>query len=102
MLCDCWVLVVVGIYGKIMIVGMVIWILEVCGYKLGFVIGGVLGNFEVFVCLGESLFFVIEVDEYDCVFFDKCFKFVYYCLWMLIFNNFEFDYVDIFDDLKVI
>lgn len=101
-LCDCWVLVVVGIYGKIIIVGMVIWILEQCGYKLGFVIGGVLGNFEVLVYLGESDFFVIEVDEYDCVFFDKCFKFVYYCLCMLIFNNFEFDYVDIFDDLKVI
>lgn len=69
---------------------------------MGFVIGGVLGNFEVLVYLGESDFFVIEVDEYDCVFFDKCFKFVYYCLCMLIFNNFEFDYVDIFDDLKVI
>lgn len=60
------------------------------------------GNFEVSVYLGESDFFVIEADEYDCVFFDKRFKFVYYCSRTLIFNNFEFDYVDIFDDLKAI
>lgn len=69
---------------------------------MGFLVGGVLGNFGIFVCLGESMFFVVEVDEYDSVFFDKCFKFVYYYLCILVMNNLEFDYVDIFDNLEVI
>lgn len=78
------------------------WILEACGYKPGFVIGGVPGNFEVSARLGESPFFVIEADEYDCAFFDKRSKFVHYCPRTLILNNLEFDHADIFDDLKAI
>lgn len=81
---------------------MVVWILEYVGFNFGYLIGGVLENFGVLVCVGESFFFVIEVDEYDSVFFDKCFKFVYYCLKILVINNFEFDYVDIFVDFGVI
>lgn len=77
-------------------------ILEQCGYKPGFVIGGVPGNFEVSARLGESNFFVIEADEYDCAFFDKRSKFVHYCPRTLILNNLEFDHADIFDDLKAI
>ena len=77
-------------------------ILEQCGYKPGFVIGGVPGNFEVSARLGESDFFVIEADEYDCAFFDKRSKFVHYCPRTLILNNLEFDHADIFDDLKAI
>lgn len=75
---------------------------EACGYKPGFVIGGVPGNFEVSARLGESPFFVIEADEYDCAFFDKRSKFVHYCPRTLILNNLEFDHADIFDDLKAI
>ncbi|EJO8209536.1 UDP-N-acetylmuramate:L-alanyl-gamma-D-glutamyl-meso-diaminopimelate ligase [Salmonella enterica] len=67
-----------------------------------FVIGGVPGNFEVSARLGESPFFVIEADEYDCAFFDKRSKFVHYCPRTLILNNLEFDHADIFDDLKAI
>lgn len=81
---------------------MATWILEQCGYKPGFVIGGVPGNFEVSARLGESDFFVIEADEYDCAFFDKRSKFVHYCPRTLILNNLEFDHADIFDDLKAI
>ena len=65
-------------------------------------IGGVPGNFEVSARLGESDFFVIEADEYDCAFFDKRSKFVHYCPRTLILNNLEFDHADIFDDLKAI
>ena len=99
---DRWVLAVAGTHGKTTTAGMATWILEVCGYKPGFVIGGVPGNFDVSARLGESDFFVIEADEYDCAFFDKRSKFVHYCPRTLILNNLEFDHADIFDDLKAI
>ncbi|ECG0039082.1 UDP-N-acetylmuramate:L-alanyl-gamma-D-glutamyl-meso-diaminopimelate ligase, partial [Salmonella enterica] len=99
---DRWVLAVAGTHGKTTTAGMATWILESCGYKPGFVIGGVPGNFEVSARLGESPFFVIEADEYDCAFFDKRSKFVHYCPRTLILNNLEFDHADIFDDLKAI
>ena len=99
---DRWVLAVAGTHGKTTTAGMATWILEACGYKPGFVIGGVPGNFEVSARLGESDFFVIEADEYDCAFFDKRSKFVHYCPRTLILNNLEFDHADIFDDLKAI
>ena len=95
-------LCVAGTHGKTTTAGMATWILEQCGYKPGFVIGGVPGNFEVSARLGESDFFVIEADEYDCAFFDKRSKFVHYCPRTLILNNLEFDHADIFDDLKAI
>ncbi|MFP1916313.1 UDP-N-acetylmuramate:L-alanyl-gamma-D-glutamyl-meso-diaminopimelate ligase [Lonsdalea quercina] len=97
-----WVIAVAGTHGKTTTAGMVTWILEACGYNPGFVIGGVPGNFDVSARLGDSPFFVVEADEYDCAFFDKRSKFVYYCPRTLILNNLEFDHADIFDDLKAI
>ncbi|QIQ20412.1 UDP-N-acetylmuramate:L-alanyl-gamma-D-glutamyl-meso-diaminopimelate ligase [Zophobihabitans entericus] len=97
-----WVIAVAGTHGKTTTAGMVNWILECCDYKAGFVIGGVPGNFEISARLGESNFFVIEADEYDCAFFDKRSKFVHYCPKTLIMNNLEFDHADIFDDLSAI
>ncbi len=38
---DRWVLAVAGTHGKTTTAGMATWILEACGYKPGFVIGGV-------------------------------------------------------------
>ncbi|MFE8047066.1 UDP-N-acetylmuramate:L-alanyl-gamma-D-glutamyl-meso-diaminopimelate ligase [Brenneria goodwinii] len=99
---DRWVIAVAGTHGKTTTAGMVTWILEDCGYKPGFVIGGVPGNFTVSARLGDSPFMVIEADEYDCAFFDKRSKFVHYCPRTLILNNLEFDHADIFDDLKAI
>lgn len=97
-----WVFVVVGMYGKMIMLLMFVWLLEDVGFNLGFLIGGVLLNFGVFVWFIDLSFFVIEVDEYDMVFFDKCLKFVYYWLCIVVLNNFEFDYVDIFFDFVVI
>lgn len=97
-----WVIAVAGTHGKTTTAGMVNWILEANGYKSGFVIGGVPGNFDVSARLGESDFFVIEADEYDCAFFDKRSKFVHYCPKTLILNNLEFDHADIFEDLSAI
>ncbi len=97
-----WVLAIAGTHGKTTTAGMVAWILEAYGYEPGFVIGGVPGNFDVSARLGNSPFFVIEADEYDCAFFDKRSKFVHYSPRTLVMNNLEFDHADIFDDLKAI
>ncbi|WP_159567340.1 UDP-N-acetylmuramate:L-alanyl-gamma-D-glutamyl-meso-diaminopimelate ligase [Budvicia diplopodorum] len=99
---DRWVIAIAGTHGKTTTAGMAAWILEYCGYKPGFVIGGVPGNFDVSARLGDSPFFVIEADEYDSAFFDKRSKFVHYCPRTLVLNNLEFDHADIFDDLAAI
>ncbi|MEQ4914210.1 UDP-N-acetylmuramate:L-alanyl-gamma-D-glutamyl-meso-diaminopimelate ligase [Morganella morganii] len=97
-----WVLAVAGTHGKTTTAGMLAWILEDCGYEPGFLIGGVPGNFDVSATLGNSPFFVIEADEYDCAFFDKRSKFVHYSPRTLLLNNLEFDHADIFENLAAI
>ncbi|WP_436322769.1 UDP-N-acetylmuramate:L-alanyl-gamma-D-glutamyl-meso-diaminopimelate ligase [Vibrio cidicii] len=99
---DRWVLAVAGTHGKTTTSSMLAWILDACGYQPGFLVGGVLGNFGVSARLGESMFFVVEADEYDSAFFDKRSKFVHYHPRTLIMNNLEFDHADIFDDLEAI
>lgn len=99
---DRWVLAVSGTHGKTTTSSMLAWILEECGYQPGFLVGGVLGNFGVSARLGESVFFVVEADEYDSAFFDKRSKFVHYRPRTLVMNNLEFDHADIFDDLEAI
>jgi len=99
---DRWVLAVSGTHGKTTTSSMLAWILEHCGYQPGFLVGGVLGNFGISARLGESMFFVVEADEYDSAFFDKRSKFVHYHPRTLVMNNLEFDHADIFDDLEVI
>lgn len=66
---DRWVMAVAGTHGKTTTSSMLAWVLEECGYKPGFLVGGVLGNFGESARLGESMFFVVEADEYDCAFF---------------------------------
>ncbi|MEZ8101936.1 UDP-N-acetylmuramate:L-alanyl-gamma-D-glutamyl-meso-diaminopimelate ligase [Vibrio bivalvicida] len=99
---DRWVLAVSGTHGKTTTSSMLAWILDDCGYKPGFLVGGVLGNFGISARLGESMFFVVEADEYDSAFFDKRSKFVHYHPRTLVMNNLEFDHADIFDDLEAI
>ena len=99
---DRWVLAVAGTHGKTTTASMLTWILEQSGYQPGFLVGGVLGNFDLSARLGESMFFVVEADEYDSAFFDKRSKFVHYHPRTLILNNLEFDHADIFDDLEAI
>ncbi|WP_375752400.1 UDP-N-acetylmuramate:L-alanyl-gamma-D-glutamyl-meso-diaminopimelate ligase [Vibrio sp. HN007] len=99
---DRWVLAVSGTHGKTTTASMLSWVLEDCGYAPGFLVGGVLGNFGVSARLGDSMFFVVEADEYDSAFFDKRSKFVHYHPRTLVMNNLEFDHADIFDDLAAI
>ncbi|WP_417659770.1 UDP-N-acetylmuramate:L-alanyl-gamma-D-glutamyl-meso-diaminopimelate ligase [Pseudidiomarina sp.] len=97
-----WVLAVAGTHGKTTTSSMLAWLLEFAGLKPGFLVGGVLANFQQSARLGESDFFVIEADEYDTAFFDKRSKFVHYCPSTLVLNNLEFDHADIFTDLAAI
>ena len=64
---DKWVLGVAGTHGKTTTSAMLAWILEFAGLKPGFLIGGVTNNFPDSARLGDSQFFVVEADEYDCL-----------------------------------
>ena len=101
-----WVLAVAGTHGKTTTSSMLAWILEDCGYKPGFLIGGVPLNFGISARLGGdeaiSDFFVIEADEYDTAFFDKRSKFVHYHAKTAVLDNLEYDHADIFPDLGAI
>ncbi len=97
-----WVLAVSGTHGKTSTSSMLAWILEDANLSPGFLIGGVPENFGVSARLGESLFFVVEADEYDTAFFDKRSKFVHYHPRTLLINNLEFDHADIFPNLAAI
>jgi len=96
------VLVVTGTHGKTTTTSILAWILEYAGLKPGFLIGGVPNNFGVSAEVGAGKYFVIEGDEYDCAFFDKCSKFLHYRPQTVILNNIEFDHADIFSDLDAI
>lgn len=99
---DRWVLAVSGTHGKTTTTSMLTWVLEHAGLNPGFLIGGVPENFGVSARIGQSPFFVIEADEYDCAFFDKRSKFMHYHPKTLILNNLEFDHADIFPNLDAI
>ncbi len=99
---DRWVLAVSGTHGKTTTSSLLSWILEYNKMQPGFLIGGVPDNFGQSARLGESIFFVVEADEYDTAFFDKRSKFIHYRPRTLIINNIEFDHADIFDDLNAI
>ena len=93
---------VAGTHGKTSTSAMCAWVLECAGYKPGFLIGGVPGNFDTSARVGDSPYFVIESDEYDCAFFDKRSKFVHYRPFVQILNNLEYDHADIFENIRAI
>jgi len=96
------VLAVSGTHGKTTTASLLAWILEDCGLKPGFLIGGIPVNFGESARFGDSEFFVVEADEYDTAFFDKRAKFVHYRPQTLVINNLEFDHADIYRDLDAI
>jgi UDP-N-acetylmuramate: L-alanyl-gamma-D-glutamyl-meso-diaminopimelate ligase len=96
------VLAVAGTHGKSTTSSMLAWILEHAGLQPGFLIGGIVRNFDVSARASASDFFVIEADEYDTAFFDKRSKFVWYRPRTAILNNLEYDHADIFPDLAAI
>ncbi len=97
-----WVIAVAGTHGKTTTSSMIAWMLTYAGLEPGFLIGGIPANFGVSAKWGQSPFFVVEADEYDCAFFDKRSKFVHYHPKTCVMNNLEFDHADIFKDLSEI
>ncbi|RMF60514.1 MAG: UDP-N-acetylmuramate:L-alanyl-gamma-D-glutamyl-meso-diaminopimelate ligase [Calditrichaeota bacterium] len=95
-------IVITGTHGKTTTTALMSWVLEVAGLSPTFLIGGISRNFNSSIQLGQSEWFVIEGDEYDCAFFDKRPKFVHYFPEYLIINNIEFDHADIYPNLEAI
>ncbi|MBC8461614.1 MAG: UDP-N-acetylmuramate:L-alanyl-gamma-D-glutamyl-meso-diaminopimelate ligase, partial [Deltaproteobacteria bacterium] len=64
-------IVISGTHGKTTTSAIAAWILEKAGMDPGFMIGGILQDFQTNFKLGKGPYFVIEGDEYDTAFFDK-------------------------------
>ena len=92
-------LVVAGTHGKTTTTSIAAWVMEVGGLNPGFLVGGIVQNFDVSFRVTDSDHFVIEGDEYDTAYFDKKPKFMHYLPETAIVNNIEFDHADIYDDL---
>ncbi len=91
-------LVVTGTHGKTTTSSLLAWMLHYAGLAPGFLIGGILTNFDSNYRVGAGEFIVIEGDEYDTAFFDKGPKFLHYDPFMAILTSVEFDHADIFKD----
>ena len=95
-------LVVAGTHGKTTTTSIATWLLERGGLNPGFLVGGVVQNFETSFRVRDSDYFVIEGDEYDTAYFDKGPKFMHYLPETAIVGNIEFDHADIYADLPAI
>jgi len=91
-------LVVTGTHGKTTTSSILAWVLETAGYDPGFMIGGILKNFDSNYRIGKGRYVVLEGDEYDTAFFDKGPKFLHYDPFAAILTGVEFDHADIFTD----
>ena len=97
------VVAVAGTHGKTTTAALLTWLLECQGYSPGFLVGGVLPNFEASARLSpDSPWFVVEADEYDSAFFDKRPKFLHFRPHVVVVNNIEFDHADIYADVEAI
>ncbi|MBI3258709.1 MAG: UDP-N-acetylmuramate:L-alanyl-gamma-D-glutamyl-meso-diaminopimelate ligase [Ignavibacteriae bacterium] len=99
-------IVISGTHGKTTTSSLTAWLLDSAGLNLGFLIGGIPGNYKQ-GCRpapkADNGYFVSEGDEYDTAFFDKRSKFLLYKPTIAVINNLEFDHADIFsslDDIK--
>ncbi|HUF66615.1 MAG TPA: UDP-N-acetylmuramate:L-alanyl-gamma-D-glutamyl-meso-diaminopimelate ligase [Gemmatimonadaceae bacterium] len=91
-------LAVGGTHGKTTTASLLAWVLESAGLNPAFLVGGVAENFGTSYRLTDSMYFVIEADEYDTAYFDKGPKMWHYLPHTAIVNNVEFDHADIYRD----
>ncbi len=91
---------VTGTHGKTTTSSMMAWILYEADLDPGFMIGGILKNFNSNYRLGNGPYMAIEGDEYDTAFFDKEPKFLHYDPHIAILTSVEFDHADIFKDFE--
>jgi UDP-N-acetylmuramate: L-alanyl-gamma-D-glutamyl-meso-diaminopimelate ligase len=95
-------LVVAGTHGKTTTSTLLVSALRGAGEEPGFMVGGVLRDFDTGFRLGARPWFVLEGDEYDTAFFDKRPKFVHYKPHGVILTSLEFDHADIYADLDAV
>lgn len=92
-------LVVSGTHGKTTTSSLLAWLLFAAGLDPGFMIGGIVKNFQSNYRLGQGPYVVLEGDEYDTAFFDKRPKFLLFHPRQAILTSVEFDHADIYRDL---
>ncbi len=92
--------VVSGTHGKTTTSSLIAWLLQGAGMDPGFMIGGIVKNFNANYRVGQGPFVVLEGDEYDTAFFDKRPKFLLFQPRIAILTSVEFDHADIYRDLE--
>jgi len=93
-------IVVAGTHGKTTTCSLIAWILHHAGMDPGFLIGGVLRNFDSSSARGSGRHFVVEGDEYHSAFFDREAKFLHYRPSIGVLTSVDFDHADIFSGLE--
>ncbi|MEI6633399.1 MAG: UDP-N-acetylmuramate--L-alanine ligase [Chlamydiota bacterium] len=91
--------VVAGTHGKTTTSSLIALLLHHAGLEPGFLIGGVLRNFDSSSALGAGPHFVVEGDEYHTAFFDRAPKFLHYRPTIGVLTSVDFDHADIFSGL---
>lgn len=94
--------VVSGTHGKTTTSSMLAWLFLSAGREPGWMIGGLPKNLGRGAQFSESVFNVLEGDEYDTAFFDKRSKFLHYLPEVAVINNIEYDHADIYANLDEI
>ncbi|MFP4497328.1 MAG: UDP-N-acetylmuramate--L-alanine ligase [Vulcanimicrobiota bacterium] len=92
-------IVVGGTHGKTTTTSLAAWVFEKAGKDPGFMVGGILKNFNSNSKVGNGNYFIIEGDEYDSAYFDKVPKFWHYKPQTAVLTSVEFDHGDIYKDL---
>jgi len=92
-------IVVAGTHGKTTTTGLLAWLLHALGLDPGFMVGGIVRNFDSNYRLGRGDYVVLEGDEYDTAFFDKRPKFLHFWPRLGVLTSIEFDHADIYPDL---
>lgn len=95
-------LVVAGTHGKTTTSSILASALYHAGLDPGFMIGGIVSEFQSNNRIGKGSYFVTEGDEYDTAFFDKGSKFLHYRPKVAIITSIEFDHADIFTGINQI
>lgn len=94
--------VITGTHGKTSTSALTAWLLESGGKPPGFMIGGILRNYDRSYQAGNGSYFVVEGDEYDSAFFDKRPKFLHYRPGTAILTSIEYDHADIYPNLEAV
>lgn len=95
-------IVIAGTHGKTTTSSLMAWVLEKAGLSPGFMIGGIVKDFDANCRIGDGPYVVLEGDEYDTAFFDKGSKFLHFSPFRAILTGVEFDHADIFADLGAV